>query len=129
MTTPTEFPSEFIDHTRNNSLIGIKGGRMRETFLDIWIVQVDNRFFSRSWNKSNKSWFTEFKRTGLGQIRFGDIVLDVKGEQVPPEDEVQRKIDLAYRAKYNSPENIFYSEGITQPEYANYTMEFFIDQN
>ena len=128
MATSTEFSSEFIAYTQKNSLVGIKAGRTRETFLNIWIVEVDNRFFSRSWNKSDKSWFTEFLRTGVGQIRYGDSVIDVKGKQLPPGDKMQEKIDSAYRTKYNQPENIFYSEGISQPEYAHYTLEFFIDK-
>ena len=116
---------ELSEYLKNNTLIGIKGGREREKFLNIWMVQVGDRFFSRSWNKSNKSWFTEFVATGLGQVKYGENVLNVKGTQLPANDPLQQQIDLAYLQKYDQPENISYSRGISQPEYHNYTMEFF----
>jgi hypothetical protein len=128
MSTPTGFPSEFIAYTRENTLVGIKAGSTRKTFLNIWIVEVADRFFSRSWNRSDKSWFTELMRTGTGQLKYGDKIINLKAKKLPADARVQKDIDLAYRTKYDQPENIFYSEGITQPEYANYTIEFFIDQ-
>lgn len=128
MKAPQESHTDLSDYLKNHSRIGIKGGRERETFLEIWMVEVDNRFFARSWNKSKKSWFTDFVSTGVGQVKCGEIVLNLKGEKVSANDPVQEHINHAYLEKYNTEENLFYSRGITQPEYANYTMEFFIDQ-
>lgn len=122
------FPKEFSEYLNQNTLIEIKGGRDRDSFLKVWMVQVDERFFSRSWNKSEKSWFTEFLTTGIGQIKFGENIIDVKGKKLPPNDPQQKNIDVAYLTKYTQPENLEYSPGITQPEYADYTMEFIIDQ-
>ena len=68
------FPSSFYDYLRDCTLVGIKGGRDRTTFLDIWMVSVEGRVFARSWNKSEKSWFTAFRDAGEGQIRYGDTV-------------------------------------------------------
>ena len=125
MTTKQNFPADFRDYIKNNTLVGIKGGRVRDSFLNIWMVEVEGRFFSRSWNKSNRSWFTEFLNTGIGQIKFDNKVIDVGGKQLSPDDQLQEKIDLAYLKKYDQQDNIFYAKGITQPEYAHYTMEFF----
>lgn len=119
------FPADFRDYLNQNTLISIKGGRKRDSFLNIWMVEVDGRYFSRSWNKSARSWFTEFLCSGTGQLKYGERVLDVLGKQLPANDPLQERINLAYLQKYDQPENIFYSKGITQPEYANYTMEFF----
>lgn len=88
------------------------------------MVNVDDRIFLRSWNKSKKSWFTEFLKTGIGQIKFDDKILNVYGYKVIKEDKINKKIDNAYLQKYKQPENIKYAKGITQPEYADYTMEF-----
>lgn len=123
------FPSDFNEYLSRNNHIGIKGGRERPGFLKIWMVEVEGRYFSRSWNKSSRSWYTEFLGTGIGQILYGESVINVLGRKLPANDPFQEKINLAYRKRYDQPENIFYSDGITQPEYADYTMEFFIDQN
>ncbi len=43
------------------------------------MVEVDNRIFARSWNKSHKSWFTEFLTSGCGQIKYGQNIINVRG--------------------------------------------------
>lgn len=117
------FPMNFYDHVKTNTLIGIKGGRTRESFLNIWMVQVNGRVFARSWNKSEKSWFTEFLKVGVGQVKFGEEVLNVAGRKTPPEDEIQHLVNSAYLLKYDQEQNKPYVLGITQPEYKHYTLE------
>ena len=124
------FPTEFYDFLNNNSLIEIKGGVTREKFLEIWVVEVDKRIFARSWNKSIKSWFTEFERTGIGQIKCADWIIDVKGQKIDPTDSINSKISEAYIKKYNQKENLKYAEGIASSDYYNHTMEFsLVDSN
>ena len=122
------FPPDFYQYLENNTLIEIKGGLERPTFLPIWMVTVDDRIFARSWNKSERSWFTEFLRSGIGQIKYGDNILNVYGRKLDSKDAIQYKISEAYLKKYNQPKNLQYSEGIAQPEYFDYTMEFFIQE-
>lgn len=119
------FPKDFYNYLTNNTLIEIKGGLKRPTFLPIWMVEVDNRIFARSWNKSEKSWFTEFRNQGIGEIKYGDRIIRVKGQKVDSANEMNHRISEAYIRKYNQPRNLKYSEGISQPEYFDYTMEFF----
>lgn len=120
------FEKDFYDYLNSHNLLGIKGGLERPTFLDIWIVSVGDRVFARTWNKSERSWFTAFQQTGVGEIRFGDRVVKVRGRKLENEPETNLLIDQAYLNKYNQgEENIFYAKGITQPEYADCTMEFF----
>ncbi|GAB5398641.1 MAG: hypothetical protein Aureis2KO_02260 [Aureisphaera sp.] len=118
------FPEELYTYLDSHTLIEIKGGRQRETFLEIWMVEVHGRLFSRSWNKSEKSWFTEFEKSGIGQIKYGDQIIDVKGKKVSPIDDVHTLINEAYLSKYNQSVNLAYAEGITKKEYVNFTMEF-----
>lgn len=123
------FPDNFYDYLRSNTLVGIKGGVERESFLDIWMVEVDNRVFARSWNKSLRSWFTEFIKTGKGQVKYGNKIMKVEGVKLDAKDEAHKLIDKAYLEKYNQKENVEYANGITQPEYANYTLElFFVEE-
>lgn len=124
-----KFPDDFYSYLKTNTLIEIKGGTNRETFLKIWMVEVDHRVFARSWNKSSKSWFTEFVKTGGGQIKYGSKIIPVKGIKLDRNDETNKLINKAYLRKYTQTENIPYVKGITQPEYADYTMEFFFDRN
>jgi len=118
---------ELIEYLNKNTLIEIKGGLEREKFIKIWMVNVDDRIFARSWNKSKKSWFTEFQKVGVGQVKFGEKILNVFGKKTQKDDGINEKIDEAYLRKYRQPENIDYAKGITQPEYADYTMEFKIN--
>lgn len=37
-----------LNYVRNNNLIGIKAGKERDRFLEIWMVVVDNRIFAMS---------------------------------------------------------------------------------
>ncbi|TBW29953.1 DUF2255 family protein [Gramella sp. KN1008] len=118
------FPQELYTYLANNTLIEIKGGTSRPTFLKIWMVEIDKRIFARSWNKSERSWFTEFRKTGIGELKFGENIIRVKGEKIDPSNPINQKISEAYLRKYDQPENIKYAEGISQPEYFDYTMEF-----
>ncbi len=118
--------SEYI---AKHTLIEIKGGLEREKFTEIWMVEVNGRFFSRSWNKSERSWFTEFLKTGVGQIKAGKTIINANGFKVDKNDAVNRDIDIAYLEKYHQPGNVKYAIGISQPEYADFTMEFKIIEN
>ena len=119
------FPTDFYNYLNSHSLIQIKGGTSRDTFLSIWMVEVEGRVFARSWNKSARSWFTEFENTGVGQIKYGNYIMNVKGKKLEKQDPFNASIDQAYLSKYTQQENIKYAEGISKPEYADYTMEFF----
>ena len=120
------FEKEVYDYLANHTLIEIKGGTEREKFTEIWTINVGHRLFSRSWSKSEKSWFTEFQKTGVGQIKLGEKIIDVYGEKIDKEDDINLEINQAYLKKYSQPENKKYAQGITKPEYADYTMEFMI---
>ena len=119
------FPENFYSYLRSNTLVGIKGGIERESFLEIWMVEVNNRVFARSWNKSPRSWFTEFIKTGKGQVKYGNDILIVEGNKLDAKDDMHKLINQAYLEKYNQKENVKYAKGITQPEYANFTLELF----
>jgi hypothetical protein len=120
------FPTEFFNHLEEHNYTEIKGGITRKTYLEIWVVAVEDRVFARSWNKSERSWFTAFLETGIGQLKYGDVVIDVIGNKVKPGAAIHKMINSAYRNRYTEKENIYYVDGITQPEYEAYTMEFFI---
>jgi hypothetical protein len=121
----THFPKDFYRHLKEHNYTEVKGGNERKTFLEIWVVTVGKRVFARSWNKSERSWFTELQKTGIGQLKYGNAEVIVTGRKVDAESKIHSLINDAYRARFKEEENIFYVNGICQPEYSNYTMEFF----
>ncbi|GAA4312807.1 hypothetical protein GCM10023115_30870 [Pontixanthobacter gangjinensis] len=118
------FPKHLYEYLNTHTLIEVKGGTTRESFLPIWMVEVNGRLFSRSWNKSSRSWFTEFQKTGLGEIKYGNSIIKVRGKQLSAEDPLQPEISKAYLEKYDQPANLEYARGIAGEEYFDYTMEF-----
>jgi hypothetical protein len=121
------FPEELYRYLKEHDLIGVKGGTDPHDFLDIWMVEVDGRVFARTWAKSRRSWYTAFLDTGVGEIKYGDTVIAVTGRLLDADPELTRRINDAYLTRFDQEENRPYAIGITQPEYFDYTMEFFYD--
>ncbi|GAB2543134.1 DUF2255 family protein [Rufibacter soli] len=126
--TTYPFSQKSLDYLASNTLAGVKGGTDRDKFLDIWMVTVEGRVFARSWAKSSRSWFTAFQEQGVGELKLGDQVLKVTGKQLT-DAHMNLLVDQAYKQKYTQEHNLSYVEGITQPEYHAYTMEFFLRAN
>jgi hypothetical protein len=118
------FDEATLQYIRTNSLAGVRGGVRPRDFLDIWMVIVDDRIFARSWNLSERSWFTAFLQEGAGAIRCGDRVVEVQGRQIAGDDPLQARISAAYLEKYTSEHSRPYAEGIIRPPHLEATMEF-----
>lgn len=118
------FDSATLDCIRSNNLIGIKAGTQRETFLDIWMVIVDNRVFARSWGFGEKSWYNTFIIEPAGQLRCGEMIVNITAHLPENDPELNARISQAYLDKYDSGENSVYAQGITRPEHVAKTMEF-----
>lgn len=119
-----KFDETTLHYIRTNSLAGVRGGAHPRDFLDIWMVIVDERIFARSWSLSARSWFTAFVQEGVGAIRCGDQVVEVRGRQITGNDPLQARISAAYLEKYTSEHNKPYAVGITQAPHLEATMEF-----
>ncbi|MUP45989.1 DUF2255 family protein [Gramella sp. BOM4] len=115
----------FYRYLDTHTLIGIKGKKTLPDFLSIWMICVNDRVFARSWKKSERSWFTAFEETGIGEIKFGDDRVKVTGKKLDPLDPIQAEISQAYLLKYDQPHNKKYAEGIAGKDYYEHTMEFF----
>jgi len=60
-------------------------------------------------------------------LKLNDTILNVTVKKIKKDDAIQPKIDLAYLSKYTQPENVSYAHGISQPDYHDFTVEFFIE--
>lgn len=70
----------------------------------IWSVAVDGDLYVRGYNGQNGRWYQAAVRQKAGRITAAGITKDVTFEPVPLNfavDEINDRIDDAYRAKYN----------------------------
>ena len=118
--------SEALAYIENHSLIGIKAGKERDRFLEIWMVVVENRIFARSWGFAEKSWYNTFLKDHFGQIKCGERIFDITGKIPEDIEDLTEKINDAYLRKYDSGQNSFYAKGITEQNHVEKTMEFIL---
>ncbi|MFD3001612.1 DUF2255 family protein [Pontibacter toksunensis] len=119
-----DFDQAVLDFINKHNLIGIKAGKNRDTFLQIWMVVVDRRVLARSWGLKERSWFNSFLQDPHGQIQCGDRTVAIKARVQEGDEELQERISQAYLRKYDKGENSFYEHGIIRPEHVAKTMEF-----
>ncbi|ANF52581.1 hypothetical protein A0O34_19590 [Chryseobacterium glaciei] len=117
-----------LDYIKTYNLIGIKAGANRSTFLEIWMVVVNDRVFARSWGLAEKSWYNSFLQDSKGQIQCGEFIFNIKAIVPINNDQITEAINNEYLTKYNSGHNIEYAEGIIQTKHIEKTMEFIIDE-
>lgn len=114
------------NYISTHNLIGLKAGLSRESFLDIWMVIVDNRIFARSWGFAERSWYTTFLVENEGELRCGDLIVKIKA-QIPNDlNQISAEINKAYLDKYNYGDNSVYAKGIIEQEHVDKTMEFIV---
>lgn len=120
-----KFNTSAIDYIKNNNLTGVRAGKDREKFLEIWMVTVRGRIFARSWGFSEKSWYHTFLSGAEGAIKCGEEIVPVKGIVPDDIDLLTPEINQAYLTQYDTGgDNSFYAKGIIEPEHIKYTMEF-----
>lgn len=115
-----------LHYITHHNLTEIKAGNQRTTFLEIWMVTVNDRIFARSWGLAERSWYNTFLQDSKGQIRCGEEVFQIKA--LIPNDlrDLTSDINAAYLTKYNTDSNLKYSKGIIQQKHVEKTMEFII---
>ena len=115
-----------IEYIDSHNLIGLKAGKERESFLEIWMVTFENRIFARSWGFAERSWYNTFLKDNFGEIKCGDIVYKIEAKIPSDLADIENRISQSYLLKYDSGENSFYAKGITEKKHVEKTMEFVI---
>ncbi|MBB6369878.1 DUF2255 family protein [Chryseobacterium shigense] len=115
-----------IHYINSHNLIEIKAGNQRTTFLEIWMVTVNDRIFARSWGLAEKSWYNTFLQDPEGQIKCGEDIFNIKARVPDDLNEITSDINTAYLTKYNTDSNLTYSKGIIQQKHIEKTMELII---
>jgi hypothetical protein len=115
-----------LQYINSHNLIEIKAGQERTTFLEIWMVTVNNRIFARSWGLAERSWYHTFLEDPEGQIKCGEHIFHIKALVPNDLEELTSDINIAYLTKYNTAANLKYSKGIIEQKHVEKTMEFII---
>ena len=125
---PTAFPEDFCEHLIVSPLIEILGGREIHSFLETYMVITDDcRVFSRTLMRSSKSWFVAIQRTGVGLVKYNGKMIRVRGEKLLYDPFLNEIINQLYLEKYQDPEDVPFVKKLIQPEYGQFTMEFYFD--
>ena len=66
-------------------------------FIDITIVTTEGRFFVRQYKFGTKSWYHAFLANSDGQMKIGDTIIDIDGVKPEDLDEVNPKVNKAFR--------------------------------
>ncbi len=74
----------------------VRAGRTHR-FIDITIVSTEGRFFVRQYKFGKKSWYDAFLANPDGQMKIGDITIDIDGVKPADLDEINPKVNKAFR--------------------------------
>jgi len=74
----------------------IRAGKTHR-FVDITIVSTEGRFFVRQYKFGKKSWYDAFLAKSEGQMKVGELVVDINGVVPADLEQVNPKVNKAYR--------------------------------
>ncbi|KAB1159423.1 DUF2255 family protein [Tenacibaculum aiptasiae] len=66
-------------------------------FIDITIVATEGRFFVRQYKFGKRSWYDAFLVNPEGAMKIGNLEVEIKGVVPHDLDEVNPKVNKAYR--------------------------------
>jgi hypothetical protein len=66
----------------------------------IWAVRLEDEVYVRSVNGAGSAWYRSTRHRHQGQLHVGSLTKDVAMIDVDHGDEIEDRIDAAYRAKY-----------------------------
>ena len=74
-----QFSKTFLKCINETQITSVRAGKDRTKFTGIWMVEVEGRIFGRSYQLSERSWYTAFLNGESGDIRCGKEIIPVKG--------------------------------------------------
>ena len=123
------FPKLFLKCINDTQITSVRAGKNREKFTGIWMVEVKGRIFARSYNLSERSWYTAFLIGDSGDIRCAKEIRPVRGVKPPDLGVITDAINKAYEKKYLlKAYNKKWIDGLCQPERIARTMEFICER-
>ena len=119
------FSKAFLKCIRETEINSVRVGKDRTKFTGIWMVEVEDRVFARSYYGADRSWYTAFLEGSTGAIKCGEGIINVSGKKPSDAGIITEAINKAYEKKYTVKEhNKKWVNGLIQPERVARTMEF-----
>jgi len=119
------FSKTFLKCINETQITSVRAGKDREKFTGIWMVEVKGRIFGRSYNLSERSWYTAFSNGDSGDIKCKKEIMPVKGLKPADINIITEAINKAYEKKYLvKGYNKKWVDGLIQPERVARTIEF-----
>ena len=120
-----KFSNAFLKCINETQITSVRVGNERTKFTGIWMVEVDGRIFARSYNLSDRSWYTTFLNGDEGDIKCGKEIMPVTGIKPADLNTIAEDVNKAYEKKYLvKTYNKKWVDGLIQPERVAKTMEF-----
>lgn len=116
-----------LNKISRNYYTGIRAGATRDSFLEIWMVVVQNRIFARSWGFAEKSWYHTFFRDDQGALKVDEDIVPMHA--LIPDDlsTITEEINHAYLTKYDYGQSSYYARKMVMKDHVEKTMEFTLD--
>ena len=119
------FSKAFLKCINETQITSVRAGKDREKFTGIWMVVVKGRIFARSYNLSERSWYTALSNGDGGDIKCGKEIIPVKGSKPADINSITEAINKAYAKKYLvKAYNQKWVDGLAEAERVARTMEF-----
>ena len=119
------FSKAFLKCIDETQITSVRAGQGREKFTGIWMVVVEDRIFARSYNLSERSWYTALSGSENGDIKCGKEIVPIKGLKPVDIKTMTEAINRAYAKKYLVKSyNKKWVDGLAEPARVARTMEF-----
>src|SRR5258705_4321161 len=99
-TTWTTDELNTIGNAEEMNMAGLRTDGTPRKPTTIWVVRVGDELYARSVNGQSSNWFRGVQTRHQGYIRAGGIAKDVTFVEVDADDNLNDRIDAAYRTKY-----------------------------
>ena len=120
-----EFSKTFLKCINVTQITSLRAGKDRSKFTGIWMVVVGDRIFGRSYNLSERSWYTTFINGDDGDLKCGKEIIPVRGMKPSDIYTITEAINKAYEKKYLVHAfNKKWVDGLCEPGRIARTMEF-----
>ncbi len=71
-------------------------------FIDITLVEVDGRFFTRPYQFAKRGWYEAFQKEPNGAIKYKDIIIPIEAKVPTDLDKIIPAVTEAYTDKLGS---------------------------
>jgi hypothetical protein len=115
------FPNPILSAIRAGKYFGIRAGDDHR-FIAIWVVEVGNRLFARSWTMKGRGWRAAFLKDPIGAVKVGTRTVKVRAVPVRSE-RLKDAVSKAYFVKYDTKSALVYCRGFARGKRRDSTME------